>query len=60
MDGVRGDDPISILGLHPLQGDGGVVGGVDAGSWLANRLCTNVSETYSVYTCTCIIICMHK
>lgn len=42
MDGIGGDDPISVLRLHPLKGDGAVGSGIDAGSWLANRLCTKL------------------
>ena len=42
MDCIRGDYPVSILRLRPLQGDGHVGGGIDAGSRLANRLCTKL------------------
>ena len=49
MDGIRGDDSVGILRLHPLQGNGCVGGGVDVGSLLANRLCIIDSENSDVY-----------
>ena len=39
MDGVGGDDSISVPRLCPLQRDRGISGGIDAGSWLSNWLC---------------------
>ena len=48
MDGVGGDDSVGILRLHPLQGDGGVGGGIDGWSWLSNRRCVGIPEKHII------------
>lgn len=57
MNGIGGDDSISILRLCPLQGDGRAGGGIDAGSRLANRLCAKLMHDLVKYKIILFIQC---